>query len=62
MGGCQPLDRTIIEQSINFSAITEMHDRLIVATAIILSNRGEEIALLTCDRNITASNLLNIIW
>ena len=57
-----PLDRTIIEQSINFSAITEMHDRLIVATAIILSNRGEEIALLTCDRNITASNLLNIIW
>ena len=57
-----PLDRNITEQSINFPAIMEMHDRLIVATAIILRNRGEEIALLTCDRNITASNLLNIVW
>ena len=44
------------------SIITEMHDRLIVATTIILRNRGEEIALLTCDRHITASNLLDIIW
>ena len=57
-----PLDRNITEQSINFPAIMEMHDRLIVATAIILRNRGEEIALLTCDCNITASNLLNIVW
>ena len=57
-----PLEQTILEQNINFSAITEMHDRLIVATAIILRNREDEIGLLTCDRNITASNLLNIIW
>ena len=27
-----------------------MHDRLIVATAIVLQNREDKIALLTCDR------------
>ncbi len=57
-----PLDKAVIEQSISLSAITEMHDRLIVATALILENRGENIALLTCDRNITASSLISIIW
>jgi len=38
-------------------SITEMHDRLIVATAIVLENQGETVGLLTCDRNITASGL-----
>ena len=57
-----PLDKTIIEQSISLLAITEMHDRLIVATAMSLKSRGEKTALLTCDRNITASGLVNLIW
>ena len=57
-----PVDKTVIEQSLNLSIITEMYDRLIVATAIVLKNQGEKIALLTCDRHITASNLLDIIW
>ena len=47
---------------ISLSAITEMHDRLIVATAIVLENKKETVSLLTCDRNITASGLLTIVW
>jgi PIN domain nuclease of toxin-antitoxin system len=57
-----PIDKAVIEQSISLSAITEMHDRLIVATALVLENRGEKIGLLTCDRNITASGLITLIW
>ena len=57
-----PVDETVIKQSISLSAITEMHDRLIVATAIVLENKKETVSLLTCDRNITASGLLTIVW
>jgi hypothetical protein len=39
-----------------------MHDRQIVATAIILQNQGETVALLTCDRNITDSGVISVIW
>ena len=66
-----PVDETVIKQSIILSAITEMHDQLIVATGIVLENKKETVSLLTCDqrswqaspdRNITASGLLTIIW
>ena len=57
-----PVDKTVIEQSLNLSVISEMHDRLIVATAFVLKNQGEQIALLTCDRNITTSGLLTVVW
>jgi len=57
-----PIDKAVIEQSISLSAVTEMHDRLIVATTLVLENRGEKIGLLTCDRNITASGLITLIW
>lgn len=57
-----PVDKAVIEQSISLTSITEMHDRLIVATAIVLENKGEKIALLTCDRNIIASGLLTLVW
>jgi PIN domain nuclease of toxin-antitoxin system len=57
-----PVDATIVEQSLNLSVITEMHDRLIVATAIVLEKQGYKLGLLTCDLNITSSGLLNLIW
>ncbi|NMG17974.1 type II toxin-antitoxin system VapC family toxin [Brasilonema bromeliae] len=57
-----PLDTNVIQQTINLSAIAEMHDRQIVATAIVLVNQGETVVLLTCDQNITASGLVTIIW
>jgi PIN domain nuclease of toxin-antitoxin system len=57
-----PLDQTIIDRTLSLLTIQEMHDRQIVATAVILQDRGEIVALLTCDRNITASGLISIIW
>jgi PIN domain nuclease of toxin-antitoxin system len=57
-----PLDLAIIEITNTLLTINEMHDRQIVATAIILKNQGEEISVLTCDRNITVSGVIPIIW
>jgi PIN domain nuclease of toxin-antitoxin system len=57
-----PLDRDAIEQSASLYAVGEMHDRQIVATALLLQNQGEAITLLTCDQNITASELVSITW
>jgi hypothetical protein len=57
-----PLDFAIITQSIGLISINEMHDREIVSTAKILEAQGEHVALLTCDQNITASNVVTIIW
>jgi PIN domain nuclease of toxin-antitoxin system len=56
------LDKAIIQQTLSLSAITEMHDRQIVATALILTSQGETVTLLTCDQNITASGLVSICW
>ena len=56
-----PLDRTIINQTLSLLSIHEMHDRQIVATAI-LQNQGETVALLTCDRNITNSGVISVVW
>ncbi|MBW4627877.1 MAG: PIN domain-containing protein [Brasilonema octagenarum HA4186-MV1] len=57
-----PLDTNVIQQTIGLAAIAEMHDRQIVATAMVLVNQGETVVLLTCDQNITASGLVTIIW
>jgi len=57
-----PLDRNIINQTLSLLSINEMHDRQIVATAMILQNQGETVARLTCDRNIMASGVISIIW
>jgi hypothetical protein len=39
-----------------------MHDRQIVATAIVVQTQGNQIALLTCDKNIAASGTVEILW
>ena len=57
-----PLDQAVIQQTIGLSAIHEMHDRQIVATALLLQNQGETVSLLTCDQNITASGLVSVLW
>lgn len=56
------LDQAIIQYTLNLSAITEMHDRQIVATVLILASQGENVTLLTCDQNITTSGLVTISW
>jgi PIN domain nuclease of toxin-antitoxin system len=57
-----PLDRGIIARSVSLVSINEMHDRYIVATALLLAERGERVAILSRDRNITASRLVAVIW
>jgi PIN domain nuclease of toxin-antitoxin system len=57
-----PLDRAVIERSDQIRSINEMHDRQIVATALVLAARGEQVVLLTRDRNITDSGLVPVVW
>ena len=58
----EPLTQAIVEKSNTLSAINEMHDRQIVATALYLMEQGETVSLLTADQNITASGLVPIVW
>ena len=57
-----PLDQAVIEKSNTLASISEMHDRQIVATAKLLIEKGENVALITCDANITASGSVPIAW
>jgi hypothetical protein len=56
------IDQTVVEQTILLTTIDEMHDRQIVATAIILQNQGQSVMLLSCDRNIIAAQAIPILW
>jgi PIN domain nuclease of toxin-antitoxin system len=57
-----PLDRDVINETLPLNAISEMHDRQIVATSLFLQRRGHTVVLLTKDANIIASKLINIVW
>ncbi|GBE94723.1 hypothetical protein [Nostoc cycadae] len=57
-----PLDQDVIKMTISLSIINEMHDKQIVATALVLATQGNVVQLLTCDQNITASALLATVW
>lgn len=57
-----PLDQIVIEQTLLLSEINEMHDRQVVATALVIQAQGDEVALLTCDQNITEAGLVTVIW
>lgn len=57
-----PLDRDVIEMTLSLSAINEMHDRQIAATALVLASKGDAVQVLTCDQNIIASGLVTIVW
>lgn len=57
------LDRAILDISLQLTAVTEMHDRLIVAIAIHLGSiRNGSLSVLTIDGNITASSLVPVVW
>lgn len=56
------LDRAIIERTTALTVIGEMHDRQIVATALVLQKAGESVAVLTKDGNITSSGIVPVIW
>ena len=57
-----PLDQAVLDKTLSLTAVTEMHDRQIVATALLLVDRGETVALLTRDANIRDSGLIPVLW
>jgi len=57
-----PLDRAILDRAMNLATIPEMHDRLIVSTALLRAETGVPTAVLTCDTQITDAGLVPIVW
>jgi len=57
-----PLDREIVAVSVTLTALPEMHDRLIVATALREAASAGPVVLLTCDAAIAASGIVPIVW
>jgi PIN domain nuclease of toxin-antitoxin system len=57
-----PLNREVLERSLGLTSIDEMHDRQIVASALLLSDKGEAVAMLTRDPVIQSSGLVPVIW
>lgn len=57
-----PLDKAVVQKSVGLLKINEMHDRQIVATALVLQDQGEKVTLLTRDQNIVESKLVAIAW
>ncbi len=57
-----PLNREILDRSLGLTAIDEMHDRQIVASALVVQDKGATVALLTRDSVIQSSGLVTVIW
>jgi PIN domain nuclease of toxin-antitoxin system len=57
-----PLNREILDRSLGLTVIDEMHDRQIVASALVLKDKGAAVAVLTRDQVIRASGLVPVIW
>ena len=57
-----PLDRGILDQCVNLTAIGEMHDRQIVATALCVADQGETVPVVTRDSSITSSGVVAVVW
>lgn len=56
------LDRDVLDETLGLTRIGEMHDRQIVATALLLERKGHEVVLLTKDSNICSSGLVATKW
>jgi hypothetical protein len=57
-----PLERPILDKTLTLTGINEMHDRQITATASVLIDQGESVALITRDENIRETDLVPVIW
>lgn len=57
-----PLTYEVLKTSLTAMSVTEMHDRLIVASGLYLQSLGQQVSILTKDTNITASALLRVVW
>jgi PIN domain nuclease of toxin-antitoxin system len=57
-----PLTAAVVRRTLAMTAIPEMHDRQIAATALRVIDRGGAAVLLTKDAQITASKLVPVMW
>ena len=57
-----PVTWEVFQESLNATALAEMHDRLIVGTALYLQSLGDTISLLTKDASIVDARLVTTIW
>lgn len=57
-----PLTYEVLQTSLSATYVAEMHDRLIVASALHLQSLGQQVSILTKDTNIAASSLLPVVW
>lgn len=57
-----PLDRNVLDIANTLTSVGEMHDRQIVATALLLARDGPPVALLTLDENTRASGFVPVVW
>ncbi len=58
----EPLTIDILQESLNATAVPEMHDRFIITSALILEKQGFEVGVLTKDQSIIDSKLVTVIW
>lgn len=52
----------ILALSLTLQPLPELHDRLIVATALSIRNSGVSVAILTRDGAITSADIVQCIW
>ncbi len=57
-----PLTYDVLQHSLAATAVPEMHDRLIVATALHLQTHGHQVELLTKDSDIVTAALVLTVW
>ena len=57
-----PMTWEVFQESLNATAIPEMHDCLIVGSALHLQALGDTISLLTKDGSIIAARLVTTLW
>jgi PIN domain nuclease of toxin-antitoxin system len=57
-----PLTWEVFQESLNAAVIPEMHDRLIVGSALRIQSLGDAISLLTKDASIIAAHIVPTLW
>ncbi|MGA1199309.1 MAG: twitching motility protein PilT, partial [Candidatus Latescibacterota bacterium] len=57
-----PLDRIVLNKTLELQEIPEMHDRQIAATALVLADEGHTVHLLTKDSILVTSDFVSTIW
>lgn len=62
--GIAPITEQVIEATLNCKTIDEIHDRQIVATALVAQEDEDDISvhLLTRDTNIRDSGRVDVVW